>query len=312
MAPSILELWRISIRNNAYTLIILDFSIFLSLDYRVYAMRRSAFFISDSTGITAEMLGNSLLAQFDGITFDVHTVPYIDSIAHAEATVDRINRAARADEAPPIVFDTIVDPAIRDVIATSEGVVLDVFGIFLEPLTKALHSQPTTNVGKSHGLTSRSAYQHRIEAIHYALESDDGAIRTDYEKADLILLGVSRSGKTPTCLYLALQYGINAANYPLTEEDLDNIQLPRAVRPFRKKLFGLTIDPPRLSAIRKIRKANSDYASIRRCEDEVRMAQALFKRYRVPMLNTTSYSIEEISTRILLQMGIERRGDGCY
>jgi regulator of PEP synthase PpsR (kinase-PPPase family) len=275
-------------------------------------MKRSAFFISDSTGITAEMLGNSLLSQFEGILFDVHTIPYIDTIQHAEATVERINRAAQADQAPPIVFDTIVDPGIRGVIATSEGLVLDVFGMFLGPLTQALQSEPTTNVGKSHGLTSRSAYQHRMEAIHYALDSDDGAIRSDYEKADLILLGVSRSGKTPTCLYLALQYGINAANYPLTDEDLDNIQLPRAVRPYRSKLFGLTIDPQRLSAIRKIRKADSNYASIRRCEDEVRMAQALFKRYRVPQLNTTSYSIEEIATRILLQMGIERRGDGCY
>ena len=275
-------------------------------------MRRSAFFISDSTGITAEMLGNSLLSQFDGIEFDVHTIPYIDSVAHAEATVDRINRTAQADQAPPIIFDTIVDPEIRSVIAQSEGVVLDIFGLFLGPLTEALSKTPTTNVGKSHGLTSGSAYQSRIEAIHYALDSDDGAMRTDYDKADLILLGVSRSGKTPTCLYLALQYGINAANYPLTDEDLDNTQIPRAVRPYREKLFGLTIDPPRLAAIRKIRKANSNYASLVRCEDEVRMAQALYKRYRIPMLTTTSYSIEEIATRILLQMGIERRGDGCY
>ena len=283
-----------------------------TLEHRSYGMKRSAFFISDSTGITAEVLGNSLLAQFDGIEFEVHTVPYIDTVAHAEATVDRINRAAEADRLPPIIFDTIVNKEIRAVISRSKGFTIDIFGAFLDPLEEALHLRSTANVGRSHRIATHTAYEQRINAIHYALDSDDGGIRSQYEKADLILIGVSRSGKTPTCLYMALQYGIYAANYPLTDEDLDNNQLPRALRPYREKLFGLTIDPERLSAIRQERKANSRYASIGRCEDEVRLSQSLYKRYRVPLLNTTSFSIEEISTKIIAKMGIPRRVSGVY
>ncbi len=275
-------------------------------------MKRSAFFISDSTGITAEVLGNSLLAQFEGIAFEVHTVPYIDTIPRAEATVERINRAAADDGMPPIIFDTIVNKDIRAVISRSEGFTIDVFGAFLDPLEEALHLRSSLNVGRSHRLTTDSAYQQRIDAIHYALDSDDGGIRSQYEKADVILIGVSRSGKTPTCLYLALQYGIYAANYPLTDDDLDSNQLPRPLRPYRNQLFGLTIDPERLAAIREERKANSRYASIGRCEDEVRLSQSLFTRYKVPTLNTTRYSIEEISTKIMAEMGITRRVSGVY
>lgn len=270
-------------------------------------MQRTAFFISDSTGITAEMLGNSLLAQFEGVEFSKFTVPYIDTVAHAEEVVTRINRAAEADGVPPIVFDTIVDKSIRSVIALSNGFILDIFASFLAPLEKALQIESTYTVGKSHGITSDPAYQNRIEAVHYTLESDDGGIRSNYDKADVILLGVSRSGKTPTCLYMALQYGIHAANYPLTEEDLEHNRLPAAVKNYRNKLFGLTIDPERLAAIRNERKANSRYASLNRCEDEVRMAQALFQRNAIPMLNTTRFSIEEIATRIIVQFGIQRR-----
>ena len=270
-------------------------------------MKRTAFFLSDSTGITAEVLGNSLLAQFENIDFDKFTVPYIDTVEHAVEVVSRINRAAHSDGVSPIVFDTIIDKKIRAVIARSEGYTIDIFSSFLAPLEKELQAESTYTVGKFRGVTTDPAYKNRIDAVHYALDSDDGGIRSNYDKADLILLGVSRSGKTPTCLYMALQYGIYTANYPLTEEDLEHNRLPVAVRAYRDKLFGLTIDPERLSAIRHERKANSRYASINRCEDEVRMAQALFRRYRIPMLNTTRFSIEEISARILAKVGIARR-----
>lgn len=270
-------------------------------------MKRSAFFISDSTGITTEVLGNSLLAQFEGIEFDKYTVPYIDTVKHAYEVVARINKAAVKDGLPPIVFDTIIDKEIRAVIALSQGFTIDIFTSFLAPLEKELKAESTYTVGKFRGVTTDPAYKNRIDAVHYALDSDDGGIRSNYDKADLIVLGVSRSGKTPTCIYMALQYGIYAANYPLTEEDLEHNRLPPAVRPYRDKLFGLTIDPERLSAIRSERKANSRYASMNRCEDEVRMAQALFRRHGIPTLNTTRFSIEEISTRIIAHVGIKRR-----
>jgi hypothetical protein len=270
-------------------------------------MKRTAFFISDSTGITAEVLGNSLLAQFESIEFDRFTVPYIDTVEHAEEVVDRINRAAADDGLPPIVFDTIINKQIRTIIAKSEGFTIDIFASFLAPLEETLQADSTYSVGKARGLTTDKAYKNRIDAVHYALDSDDGGVRSNYDKADIIVLGVSRSGKTPTCLYMALQYGIYAANYPLTEEDLEHNRLPPAVSAYRNKLFGLTIDAERLSAIRTERKANSRYASLHRCEDEVRMAQALFSRYHIPMLNTTRFSIEEISTRIIARAGIDRR-----
>lgn len=270
-------------------------------------MQRTAFFLSDSTGITAEVLGNSLLAQFEGIDFTKFTVPYIDTAEHAHEVVVRINRAAEADGAPPIIFDTFVDKEIRGIIALSKGFTIDIFASFLAPLEKELQTESHYTVGKSRGIATDPVYQNRIEAVHYALESDDGGIRSNYDKADLILLGVSRSGKTPTCLYMALQYGVYAANYPLTEEDLEHNRLPPAVQRYRDKLFGLTIEAERLSTIRDERKANSRYASLHRCEDEVRMAQALFRRYRIPMLNTTRFSIEEIATRIIAQAGIDRR-----
>lgn len=269
-------------------------------------MKRSAFFISDSTGITAETLGQSLLAQFDNLEITRVILPYIDTPDKARAAVDRINRAAREDNAPPIIFDTIVDQQIRNIIAESGGVLLDIFSTFLAPLEQALGSRSNYTVGRGHISTSDNGYKNRIDAVHFALDNDDGARINRYDQAEVILLGVSRSGKTPTCLYLAMQTGVYAANYPLTEEDLEHSRLPRPLQPYRDRLYGLTIDPERLSAIRNERKANSRYASITQCEDEVRMAEALFRRNQISYIDTTHISIEEIATKILVDKGLRQ------
>lgn len=270
-------------------------------------MRRTAFFISDGTGITVEGLGHSLLAQFETIEFEHVTLPYIDTMPKALEAVARINQAYRDDGVRPIVFDTIVNKEIRDVIAGSDGFNVDIFGTFLSPLEQELGHKSSYTVGKTHSITQNGTYSRRIEAVNYALDNDDGARTQRYDEADIILVGVSRSGKTPSCIYLALQYGIKAANYPITEEDIADQKLPDVLRPFRNKLFGLTIDPERLALIRNERRPNSRYSSLKQCELEVREVELIYQRERIPFLNSTECSVEEIATRIMMQAGLKRR-----
>lgn len=269
-------------------------------------MKRTAFFISDGTGLTAEALGHALLAQFEKIDFEKITVPYVDDEDKARDLVKRINTSADASGTRPLVFDTIVNKDIRNLIATSEGFMIDIFGTFLSPLEGELESSSSYTVGKSHAISNEGSYERRIEAVNFALDNDDGARTRHYADADLILVGASRSGKTPTCLYLALQYGIKAANYPITEEDLDDQKMPAALRPHREKLFGLTIEPERLATIRNERRPNSRYSSMKQCMLEVEEIELMYKRERIPYLNTTAYSVEEISTRIMVSTGLKR------
>lgn len=270
-------------------------------------MKRTAFFISDGTGITAEALGQSLLAQFENIRFEKLTRPYIDSSEKAHTIVQQINRAAEQDGQRPIIFDTVVNKEIRQIIAASNGYMVDIFATFLSPLEAELAADSSYSVGKSHSIENNSGYKDRIDAVHFAMDNDDGARTHFYDKADLILVGVSRCGKTPTCLYMALQYGIRAANYPLTEEDMERLQLPASLKPFKGKIFGLTIDADRLSAIRNERKPNSRYASFDQCDFEVREVEAMFRRENIPFINSTHFSVEEIAAKILVEMSIERR-----
>ena len=270
-------------------------------------MKRTAFFISDGTGITAETLGQSLLAQFETIAFSKLTRPYIDTVEKARVMVQQINAAAEADGARPIIFDTIVNSDIREVLAESNGFMIDIFSTFLAPLEQELTAGSSYSVGKSHSISANSNYMERIEAVNFALDNDDGGRTHHYDKADLILVGVSRCGKTPTCLYMAMQYGIRAANYPLTEEDMERLQLPAALKQHKHKLFGLTIDPDRLTAIRHERKPNSRYSSFAQCEFEVREVENLFRRENIPHINSTHFSVEEISAKILVEKGVERR-----
>ena len=269
-------------------------------------MKRTAFFISDGTGLTAEALGHSLLAQFEKIEFERVTVPYIDDVEKARDMVKRINKATETDGARPLIFDTIVDSSIRDIISDAQGFMVDIFGTFLNPLEKELQSASSYSVGKSHAINNEGVYERRIHAVNFALDNDDGARTRHYDEADLILVGASRSGKTPTCLYLALQYGVKAANYPITEEDLLDQQLPLALRPHKEKIFGLTIEPDRLATIRNERRPNSRYSSIKQCMLEIEEIELMYRRERIPFLNTTAYSVEEISTRIMVTTGLKR------
>jgi len=266
---------------------------------------RPVFFLSDGTGITAETIGHSVLTQFSGVDFVTQRLPFIDSKEKAEEAVLRIRRAADNSGLRPIVVNTVIDSTIGAVIADSGALILDVFAPFIDPLQKELGVPRQPRVGQAHGMVNLVEYEARINATNYALSHDDG-IDLDYNEAEVILVGVSRSGKTPTCLYLALHFGIRAANYPLTDSDLDASELPRKLRPHRRKLFALTIDPLRLQQVRQARRPNSRYATIEQCRFEVGVAERLFRQENIPMLNSTHTSIEEIASKLMSALGIER------
>lgn len=269
-------------------------------------MARTMFFVSDGTGITAETFGHSLLTQFDAPEMHQLRIPFVDSVEKAEQVVKRINRQVQQDGERAIVVATVVDAEIRDVLARAEALSLDVFTTYVEWLEKELGLQRKPRVGQAHGMVDFQSYQSRIDATNYALGYDDG-LGTDYEDADVILVGVSRTGKTPTCLYLALQYGVKAANYPLTGEEFESRRLPDMLGPYRGKLFGLTIDPLRLSQIREARRPGSRYSGLEQCRFEVTSAENIFKSSALPFLNTTQTSIEEIASKVLLTLGLEKR-----
>jgi [pyruvate, water dikinase]-phosphate phosphotransferase / [pyruvate, water dikinase] kinase len=268
--------------------------------------RRTVFFVSDQTGVTAETMGHSLLTQFDGLEFRPVTLPFISDVAKAQETVDKINRAGDESGVKPIIFATLVQDEVREVVKRSRALFLDFFEAFVGPMEQELSSRSTHRAGRAHGIADQQVYEARINATNFALANDDGSGR-DYSHADVVLIGVSRSGKTPTCLYLALQYGVCAANYPLTDDDLESGRLPAMLAEYRQKLFGLTILPARLQQIRNERRPGSRYASAQQVQYELRAAEALFQRNAISYLNTTECSIEEIASRILDNTGIERR-----
>jgi regulator of PEP synthase PpsR (kinase-PPPase family) len=271
------------------------------------ARSRTVFFVSDGTGITAEMLGHSLLTQFEGIEFAQVVVPFVDTVEKAEACLARIAQARAPAAARPIVFCTLVDDALRDTLRRADALVLDFFEGFLGPLETELDTRSSHAVGRSHSAARHQEYHDRMEAVNYALAHDDGLGSGELGRADVILVGVSRSGKTPTCLYMALQFGIKAANYPLTPDDFARGELPGAVAPLVGKLFGLTIAPERLSEIRRERRPDSRYASLENCRYEVDEAEKLMRRHGIEWLNSTTRSIEEIATKILQAVKLERR-----
>ena len=270
-------------------------------------VERVVFFVSDQTGVTAETLGHSLITQFAGQQFRQMTLPFIDSEDKAREAVATIDRVAADSKLCPIVFSTMVQPDLREIVKESQGLHLDIFDAFLDALATELGEQPEYAPGRAHGVSDIEAYMKRIEATNFALVNDDGGISRDYDAADVILVGVSRSGKTPTCLYLAMQYGVYAANYPLTDDELESGTLPDFLLKQDKKLFGLTIAPERLREIRRERRPMGRYSSTQQVRFELREADKIFRRYGIPYVDTTRFSIEEISSRILDSTGVERR-----
>lgn len=268
-------------------------------------MQRTVFFISDGTAITTETLGHSLLTQFPDVRFRQVRIPFVSDKAAAQSALQRINEAAEKDSAPPLVFNSIVNSELSHLLSNSKGITLDFFSAFLDPMAQALGVEPRREAGKAHGVTDVQRYEDRMEATNYALSHDDGVSLT-YDNADLILVGVSRSGKTPTCLYMALHFGVKAANYPLTESDLESQRLPTFLRAHKQKVVGLMIDGDRLAQIRETRRPGSRYSSLKQCHWEVESAESLLRSEGVPVFYTTHSSIEEIASLVLMQLGLQR------
>ncbi|MBX2868313.1 MAG: kinase/pyrophosphorylase [Acidiferrobacterales bacterium] len=265
---------------------------------------RPVFIISDRSGLTAETLCHTLLSQFPQNDFNQIALPFVDSPEKVADAVQRINSAAEETGNRPLVFTTFVDEDFSAVLRESSGEIFDVFSPFIGAMERVLGQQSSHQPGQSHGISDLTQYTQRINAVNYALYCDDGLHIRDYDKADIILLAASRSGKTPTCLYLALQFGFYAANYPLTDEDFEKDTLPEAVLAHKDRLFGLVIDPRRLHQIRSERRPDSRYASLSQCQRDVSAARAMFERFSLPYCDSTNYSVEELGSTIKHQLSM--------
>ncbi|MDF1757991.1 MAG: kinase/pyrophosphorylase [Legionellaceae bacterium] len=270
-------------------------------------MKRTVFMISDGTAITVESLCSSLLTQFDNIEFSTQIFPFVDTMEKAESICSKIELDFENNDTKPLVFMTLVDPNRADLIKNTNACVFDLFESFLSQIEQELGVSASDTVGRAHSVSSSEKYDLRIDAVNYALAFDDGIKISGYEKADIILIGVSRCGKTPSCLYMALQFGVFAANYPFTDDNLTNYKLPETLIPFKHKLFGLTIDAQRLCNIRMERRPNTRYSSLAQCRREVSDVELMYKNERIPYINSTSFSIEEISTKIMSVVQISRK-----
>lgn len=260
---------------------------------------RTVFYISDRTGITAETLGHTLLTQFDSVEFIQRKLPFTNTVEKAHEAVKIINEAAERDGRKPLVFQTLVDDDIRSVIADSNSMLIDFFDTFIAPLEKELGTHSSHKSGLSHGISDDDEYLKRMDALNYTMNNDDGVNVKHFKKASIILIGASRCGKTPSCLFLALQFGIHAANYPILDDDIYSDRLPEVLEPYRSKIMGLTINPERLHHIRQKRRPNSQYASLAQCQKEISAIESMYHHENIPFLDTSHMSIEEIATTII-------------
>lgn len=267
---------------------------------------RTVFFISDGTGITAETLGHSLLTQFEGFQFRQVRIPFVTTPSQANNCLMQIRNAKERDGIRPIVVTTLVDANVGKMLREADALFLDFFETFVVPLENELGAMSSHTIGRSHGQVSSQDYINRIEAVNFTLAHDDGISDLNLNNAEVILIGVSRSGKTPTSLYLALQFGIRAANYPLIPEDFERKKLPEVLYEHRPRLFGLTIAPERLHQIRTERRPDSTYASLANCHFETEAAQSLMQREGIRWMDSTTKSIEEIATTIMQEVQLDR------
>lgn len=269
--------------------------------------QRPVFFLSDGTGITAETLGNTLLTQFDAVDFKKTTLPFINNAEKARNTVEYINHLA-SQGSRPIIFSTTVSDEIRSILRGCQGLFLDMFDTYVNVIEQELGEKSTHMQGRAHGLRDSRKYEARIDAMNFAMEHDDGQSTRELDHAEVILIAPSRCGKTPTTLYLALQFGVFATNFPLTEEDLEAQKLPQSLRAYSDRCFGLTSDPERLHQVRTERRPGSVYASLPQCAYELRQAESLYRRSGIPFINSASMSIEEIASVVMQEKNLRRSG----
>ena len=263
------------------------------------------FIVSDRSGVTASTISHTLLSQFPSTKFNHTSYPFIDSIEKVKEVVAKIDKVAESTGLRPLVFATFVEEAFFESIKAANAEIFDLFDPFIHRMEQTLGQTSSHLPGQAHGMADKNQYNRRIEAVNYALHCDDGLHIKDYKDASIILLGVSRSGKTPTCLYIALHMGLYVANFPLTEEVFERSTLPESILRYKNKAFGLTIDPQRLHQIRSERRPGSSYASVPQCREDVRLAQQLYNQHRIPYCDSTAYSVEELGSTISHRMGLE-------
>lgn len=253
--------------------------------------KRVAYCVSDHTGVTVEAVAKSVLSQFPALEFSLIVLPFVDSSAKAEAAATQIAASPGA-----LVFSSLTDPALRGILRNAGSSLFDVFELIAPAVEGALGQPATPAGGRTHGMAND--YEARIDAVNFALNLDDGLNPERLGQADLVLVGVSRVGKTPTALYLALQHGLRAANYPLTPDDLAQDNLPGVLLAHLPRLRALTLAPERLAAIRQARYPDSRYASVQQCRDEIAAAERLFRRHDLAVIDTTRMSVEEIAAHL--------------
>lgn len=262
---------------------------------------RSVYIVSDSTGLTAEAMARSVLSQFD-LPFQKIRIPFVDTLEKTREATERIQRSRSQSGIRPIVFSTLVKPELLSILHEADALHLNVMQPFIAQLTSELGTSAKKEIGLNHQMTGSDEYEDRIEAIHFTIAHDDGQSHSNLKAADLILLGVSRSGKTPTSLFLAIQYGLKVANYPLIPEDFERGRLPSVLLQFKNKLFGLSINPVRLAQIRNARRPGSQYASLENCRYEVSAAENIMEKEGILWLSSTNKSIEEIASTIIHEL----------
>jgi len=282
----------------------------VDIRHQIKPGQRVVFFVSDRTGLTAEAYGRSLLAQFPDLEFETFTLAFISNERKARNAVELINATHERTGLQPIVISSLVKKFEQEVLDSSTGQVVDLFHTFLDPLEACLGMESAHKQGISKNVLGQSAYQLRLDAIDYSLSHDDGVRPDQYDEADVILVGVSRCGKTPTSLYLAMNFSLKVSNYPLTEEDLSGEELPAYLKPHLQKMVALTIKPAPLSKIRRKRRPNSDYASLANCRREIGIAEGMFERAALPRFDTTETSIEEVASYVVKTLGISRERSG--
>ncbi|MFC7287105.1 pyruvate, water dikinase regulatory protein [Herminiimonas glaciei] len=268
------------------------------------ASTRTVFFVSDGTGITAETFGHSVLTQFE-LRFKQVRLPFIDTPDKAYDALRKINETFASDGQRPIIFSTLVKADLSSIVRQSQGMHMDLIQTFVEPLEQELGVKSTHTIGRSHTSTDSEEYKNRIEAINFSLAHDDGQSHKNLSAADVILVGVSRSGKTPTSLFLAMQYGIKAANYPLIPDDFEREKLPGGLQQYKHKIFGLSIAADRLAEIRNERLPGSKYAALENCRYEVNEAERMMRREGIRWMSSTTKSIEEIAATILQEIKLD-------
>lgn len=253
--------------------------------------------LSDSTGETLDAVAKAALAQFKGADPVKHLWPMVRNARQMERILEEVEKK------PGLVMFTLVNEDIRDVLvkgcARLNMPYIPVMDAVMTALGKFLGEKAEAKPGRQHVLNQE--YFQRIDAMHYTMAHDDGQAPRNLTEADVILLGVSRTSKTPTCIYLANR-GIKAANIPV----VPNCPLPEELFNLKDKLIvGLFTSPDRLIQIRKNRllsmksEPNTDYVDIDAVTQEVQAARRLYAQNNWPVIDVTRRSIEETAAAII-------------